>query len=74
VRHTTKLDASVSWPGEPKITTVVSDLSIDGCQITEFYRRGEGLTIEITTLGQFKATVQWARLARAGLRFEREQR
>lgn len=74
MRHVLKLDAFVSRPGEPRIKTTLSDLSIDGCQIAGFFRQGEALTIEIDSLGQFKAIVQWARLARAGLRFEREQR
>ena len=70
VRHEPKVNGVVARDGEPKIKATVLDLSIDGCQIAGFFRRGEALTIEIEGLGQFKATVRWARLARAGLQFE----
>lgn len=72
-RHPTEIDASVNRPGEPELDVVITDLSIDGCQVRGYFRQGENLSVTIPNLGKFKAEVRWAKLGTAGLRFERSR-
>ena len=71
-RHAVELDAIVVKSDGAEVTSLVTDLSLDGCCLTGDFRIGERVTVRIARLGQFPAQIRWAVLDKAGARFIRE--
>ncbi len=69
LRHTVRLDASVTRSGGFELKTVVTDLSLDGCGLLGYFQPSEIIEIAIRTIGRLKAQVQWVSHGRAGARF-----
>lgn len=70
-RHVTKLHVLIQRDGEPAIASFISDLSLDGCCVSGYFRPDEKLTVTINGVGRFEASVRWARFGSAGLQFMR---
>lgn len=69
LRHSVRLDASVTRTGGADVTAVVTDLSLDGCCLMGQFQIGERLTVNIPKVGSLAAEVRWAFMGRAGARF-----
>lgn len=48
---------------------IVTDLSLDGCRLTGFFRTGEVVRMRIPPYGTFLAEIRWAERGTAGARF-----
>jgi len=70
-RHPVELEASVKRGGGEPCSSIVRDLSLDGCCLSGFFRIGELVEIRIHPLGIFQAQIRWAMLGRAGARFSK---
>ena len=68
-RHPVRLDATVTRNGGPQLSTIVTDLSLEGCCLMGRFQRGEILDLSIRKIGRFPTQVQWAKPDRAGARF-----
>ena len=69
LRHSVRLDASVTRSSGDEEPAVVTDLSLDGCCLIGQFRIGERLTVKIPKVGSLTAEVRWAFMGRAGARF-----
>lgn len=69
LRHSVRLDASVTRSNGGEVPTVVTDLSLDGCCLIGQFQIGEHLTVKIPKVGSLSAEVRWAFMGRAGARF-----
>ena len=70
-RHAVELDATVDRDGAEQDSRV-SDLSLDGCSLSGFFRIGEHLKVRIDGVGEFEAQIRWAFAGKAGARFLRK--
>ena len=69
LRHSVRLDASVTRGDGTEIPAVVTDLSLDGCCLIGAFKIGERVTVKIPKVGSLAAEVRWAFMGRAGARF-----
>ena len=69
LRHSVRLDTSVTRGNGAEVTAVVTDLSLDGCCLVGQFQIGERLTVKIPKVGSLAAEVRWAFMGRAGARF-----
>jgi Flp pilus assembly pilin Flp len=69
LRHSVRLDASVTRGDGAEMTAVVTDLSLDGCCLIGRFRIGEQVTVKIPKVGSLAAEVRWAFMGRAGAKF-----
>ena len=69
LRHSVRLDASVTRANSAEVAAVVTDLSLDGCCLLGQFQIGERLTVKIPKVGSLAAEVRWAFMGRAGARF-----
>ena len=73
LRHAVQLQATATKLDGGCRTTVVTDLSLDGCCISGFYAIGEHLELRIRPIGTFQAQVRWAFAGKAGVRFTKQR-
>jgi Flp pilus assembly pilin Flp len=69
LRHSVRLDASVTRGDGAETAAVVTDLSLDGCCLIGRFQIGEQVTVKIPKVGSLAAEVRWAFMGRAGARF-----
>ena len=74
LRHSVRLDASVTRSSGDEEPAVLTDLSLDGCCLIGQYQIGEQLTVKIPKVGSLVAEVRWAFMGRAGARFVTQTR
>lgn len=74
LRHSVRLDASVTRGNGAETTAIVTDLSLDGCCLIGRFQIGEQVTVKIPKVGSLAAEVRWAFMGRAGARFVSETR
>ena len=67
-RHAVELDATVIRDVAEQASRV-SDVSLDGCCLSGFFRIGEHLKVRIDGVGEFQAQIRWAFAGKAGARF-----
>ena len=67
-RHAVDLEATVSRE-RGDYSSLVTNLSLDGCCLTGHFRIGEHLTVRVARLGEFPAQIRWALPGMAGARF-----
>ena len=69
LRHSVRLDASVTRGSGTEVPAIVTDLSLDGCCLIGRFQIGERVTVKIPKVGSLAAEVRWAFMGRAGARF-----
>lgn len=74
LRHSVRLDATVTRGNGTELAAVVTDLSLDGCCLIGPFQIGEQVTVKIPKVGSLAAEVRWAFMGRAGARFVTETR
>jgi Flp pilus assembly pilin Flp len=72
LRHSVRLDASVTRGDGAEMAAIVTDLSLDGCCLIGSFQIGEQLTVKIPKVGSLTAEVRWSFMGRAGARFVTE--
>jgi hypothetical protein len=70
-RHDVELPADVHYPDGHTSKAKVSNLSLDGCRLTGWFRIGDYLELTIPKIGRVRGQVRWAVGGHAGVRFER---
>jgi len=70
-RHDVELSAEVHYPDGHTSQAAVSNLSLDGCRLTGWFRIGDRLELTIPKIGRVRGQVRWAVGGHAGIRFER---
>ena len=71
LRHDVELDADVHYPDGHSSKARVSNLSLDGCRLTGWFRIGDHLELTIPKIGRVRGQVRWAVGGHAGIRFIR---
>ncbi|NJC05289.1 hypothetical protein GGQ97_001082 [Sphingomonas kaistensis] len=71
LRHEVELDADVHYPDGHCSKAKVSNLSLDGCRLSGWFRIGDYLELTIPRIGRVRGQVRWAVGGQAGVRFER---
>ena len=69
LRHEVELEAEVHYPDGHSSKTRLSNLSLDGCQLTGWFRVGDRLEVTIPRIGRVRGEVRWAVGGKAGIRF-----
>lgn len=70
-RHDVELLVEVHYPDGHTSEASVSNLSLDGCRLTGWFRIGDHLELMIPRIGRVRGQVRWAVGGEAGVRFER---
>lgn len=70
-RHPVQLEASVERADGECRSSIVRDLSLDGCRLSGYFTKGELVEIRIRPIGIFQAQIRWALMGNAGARFAR---
>lgn len=69
LRHACELTADVHYPDGHSSNTTVSNLSLEGCRLTGWFRIGDHLELTIPRIGRVRGQVRWAVGGEAGIRF-----
>ncbi|WP_338501215.1 PilZ domain-containing protein [Sphingomonas kaistensis] len=70
-RHDVELLAEVHYPDGHTSGASVSNLSLDGCRLTGWFRIGDYLELTLPRIGRVRGQVRWAVGGEAGIRFVR---
>lgn len=69
LRHAVQLDATVTRDNGQAVQCTLSDLSLDGCCLSGFFKIGEHVRVYVPRIGVLSAEIRWAVMGRAGARF-----
>lgn len=69
-RHNVQLEAAVVQADGSTITTIVNDLSLQGCRVAGWYGIGDRLALDLPGIGRVEGRVRWSVNGRAGIRFD----
>jgi hypothetical protein len=68
-RHEVEITAEVRYPDGHQRDGLISNLSLDGCQIHGWFRIGDTVDLTIPKIGRVRGQVRWALAGKAGIRF-----
>nr|WP_314442751.1 PilZ domain-containing protein [uncultured Sphingomonas sp.] len=68
-RHDVDLSGEVHYPDGHTKEILVSNLSLDGCRVSGWFRIGDVLEFTIPRIGRVRGQVRWALGGEAGIRF-----
>jgi hypothetical protein len=69
VRHTVELAATVKRDNGQSVRCTISDLSLEGCRLSGFFKVGERIEVAVRPIGTQAAEIRWAVMGTAGARF-----
>lgn len=68
-RHDVEITAEVHYPDGHQREVLLTNLSLDGCRVTGWFRIGDVVDLTIPSIGRVSGQVRWAFAGRAGVRF-----